>query len=265
MERCEFDACDHKWKLALYTNGNEETNSKDHISLYLISVDSNSFDFDQDILVSYNLFVLDQVRDKYLKIQGVSRFHALKSESSFDKFLPLEIFMDPLNGYLLDDTCMFGAEVCYFVKQIRPKSLTITKNMIDATFLYRWKIEKFSELKDEAYYSQKFTGGGYDWELGNSLSLFLALADPSSNLFVGEIVHVTFRLRVVNQVKGLLHKDKASIGGGVRMTKSRNGMGWNQFMPLCNLNESSGYLVNDTCIIYADVDTGNEESIKYLW
>ncbi|KAH9687477.1 TRAF-like family protein [Citrus sinensis] len=39
------------------------------------------------------------------------RFHGLKLEWGFDQFIPLEEFNDASNGYLLGDTCVFGAEV----------------------------------------------------------------------------------------------------------------------------------------------------------
>ena len=43
------------------------------------------------------------------------RFNGVKLEWGFDKFIPLEAFNDASNGYFVDDTCVFGAEV--FVKE----------------------------------------------------------------------------------------------------------------------------------------------------
>lgn len=42
------------------------------------------------------------------------RFGELKLQCSFDQFIPLTTFNNTSNGYLVEDTCVFGAEV--FVK-----------------------------------------------------------------------------------------------------------------------------------------------------
>lgn len=39
------------------------------------------------------------------------RFNGVKLEWGFDQFIPLEAFNDASNGYLVDDTCVFVAEV----------------------------------------------------------------------------------------------------------------------------------------------------------
>ncbi|KAL0388942.1 UNVERIFIED_CONTAM: Squamosa promoter-binding-like protein 1 [Sesamum radiatum] len=39
------------------------------------------------------------------------RFHQMKPEWGFDKFIPHSAFNDSTNGYLVNDTCVFGAEV----------------------------------------------------------------------------------------------------------------------------------------------------------
>ncbi|KAF5203289.1 Ubiquitin carboxyl-terminal hydrolase [Thalictrum thalictroides] len=255
FESCEFDAGDYKWKLAFYANGNEKVGGKDHISLYLVLADSSCIDDNKELLVSFSLLVFDQILLKYLKVHVMSSFHATKSESGFEMFLPLNIFNDPSNGYLVDDTCVFGAEV---------SSIESTnKKQRYVPFKFTWKLEKFSELKDAIYQSEKFTVEGHDFKLklfpkgqsgkGTSLSLFLALADPLS-LFLaladpGKLssatkLHVKFTLRIIDQVNKK-HKEKASEHN---FSWREIDWGYINFLLLSELNLSTGCLVNDTCI-----------------
>ncbi|PIA57553.1 hypothetical protein AQUCO_00600336v1 [Aquilegia coerulea] len=238
FESCEFDAKGYKWKLlklALYANGNEERGGKDHISLYLVLADSSCNEGNKELLVSFSLLVFDHVKGKHLKVHSVSRFHAMKSESGFDKLLPLKNFNDPSNGYLVDDTCMFGVE--------------------------SWKIEKFSELEDEYFLSEFFTVEGHAFEFwlypkgddkgkGNFISLYFGLADneeesPDVDVFV------EYMVRVVDQVNRK-HQEKREMG--IRLCSSREFQGWSEFISLSNINNSTtGYLVNDTLILEAEV------------
>ncbi|XP_059653035.1 ubiquitin C-terminal hydrolase 12-like isoform X2 [Cornus florida] len=106
-----FEAGGYNWKLSLYPNGNSKRNGKDHISLYLV-IDNPSCGL--EVNVNFKLFVYDHIHDMYLTIEDaepVKRFHFSKTECGFDKFLSHEDFQNPWNGYLVDDNCVFGAEV----------------------------------------------------------------------------------------------------------------------------------------------------------
>lgn len=92
------------------------------------------------------------------------RFHGLKLEWGFDKFIPLEVFNDASNGYLVDDTCVFGAEV--FVKEknlVRGESLSVIKNTSTCNYKYAWKIENFSKLEATFFESGVFGDGDHKW------------------------------------------------------------------------------------------------------
>ncbi|KAK7844191.1 ubiquitin carboxyl-terminal hydrolase 12 [Quercus suber] len=90
-------------------------NGTDHISLYLSIVDTEKYCLGWEVYATFKLFVFDQIRDKFLTIQDaegmIRRFHDIKMEWGFDKFLPLDSFNFLPNGYLVNDCCVFGAEV----------------------------------------------------------------------------------------------------------------------------------------------------------
>lgn len=87
----------------------------------------------------------------------------MKLEWGFDRFIPLKAFGDATNGYLVDDCCVFGAEV--FVCKERTKGKTECLTMIkDAnTYKHSWKIEKYSESDAVCY--KEFYAGDKKWYL----------------------------------------------------------------------------------------------------
>lgn len=88
----------------------------------------------------------------------MSSFNALMTVRGITRLLSLTIFNDPLNGYLIDDCCIFGAEVFVLKCQRKGESLTMKNEPANATFT--WKIDKFSEMKKKDYFSEAFNVGG---------------------------------------------------------------------------------------------------------
>ncbi|KAG9132249.1 hypothetical protein Leryth_020538 [Lithospermum erythrorhizon] len=70
-----------------------------------------------EVNVNVKFFLFNQIENHYLSVQDADlwRFHRLKTELGFDQLLPLSSFSDPTNGYLIDDSCAFGAEI-YVIK-----------------------------------------------------------------------------------------------------------------------------------------------------
>ena len=93
----------------------------------------------------------------------MKRFHPMKTTWGFAKLLPLATFENPFNGYLVDDTCVFGAEIFVINQTSNWESISFSKspNIYNATFT--WQIEKFSELNEDPYQSQVFTVEGKNW------------------------------------------------------------------------------------------------------
>ncbi|KAJ0092998.1 hypothetical protein Patl1_26544 [Pistacia atlantica] len=111
---------------------------------------------------------------------SVKRFHAVKAKWGITKFINLRTYSNPMNGYLVDDTSIFCAEV--FVVKNTFKGECLSTMSDPPTYYHTWKIQKFSTLQNGSCESKTF--GFYKWKIlfypkgcreakGNSISLFL--------------------------------------------------------------------------------------------
>ncbi|XVF79793.1 hypothetical protein PTKIN_Ptkin15bG0018200 [Pterospermum kingtungense] len=200
---------------------------------------------------------------------AVKRFHQMKTEWGFDQLLLLESFKDASNGYLVNDSCTFGAEVFVIEQKATRENLSMIK--VPAPNPISFKIENFSKL-DKTYYESPLQSiAGFNWKIGVSpsgqgpfkdkqLSLFLCLAEapgvPPKKSF-----YVKYKLRLMDQISSY-HKERTGQGW-FKTDKSvpyRIGdkVGWTwgfrDFESLENLrNASKGFLVKDTLIVEADI------------
>ncbi|CAL5329410.1 unnamed protein product [Camellia sinensis] len=249
-----FEAGGYKWKLSLHPNGNKRRNVNGHISLYLAIAETKTLPPGWEINVNFKLFVFDHIRDKYLTIQDaegeIKRFHRMKTEWGFDQLLPLDTFTDPSNGYLLDDCCVFGAEVFVIKYNGKGECASMMKDPVKNTFT--WNISKFSAIDKDFLFSEEFVVGGRKWKLWfypkgkanakwKSSSLFLVLAD-SETLPSERKLYAEYKLRIKDQVKGN-HFEKE-----VRhwFSASSNNWGDQEFVSLSDLNDTSkGFKLSD--------------------
>ncbi|NP_001346281.1 Ubiquitin carboxyl-terminal hydrolase 12 [Zea mays] len=123
---------------------------------------------------------------------------------------------------------------------------------------FTWTIENLSRVSTKKLYSEIFVVGGYKWRIlifprGNNvefLSMYLDVAD-SGVLPYGWTRYAQFSLSVVNQIhnKFTIRKETQH-----QFSARESDWGFTSFMPLGELyNHSRGYLVNDTCIVEAEV------------
>ncbi|KAJ1287845.1 hypothetical protein BS78_02G042300 [Paspalum vaginatum] len=123
---------------------------------------------------------------------------------------------------------------------------------------FTWTIENLSRVSTKKLYSEIFAVGGYKWRIlifprGNNvefLSMYLDVAD-SGVLPYGWTRYAQFSLSVVNQIhnKFTIRKETQH-----QFSARESDWGFTSFMPLGELyNPSRGYLVNDTCIVEAEV------------
>ncbi|KAL3637484.1 hypothetical protein CASFOL_018652 [Castilleja foliolosa] len=82
------------------------------------------------------------------------RFHALKQEWGFKKFISKKDLTDPSNGYIVDDKCVFGAEVIVNEN----KAVTECMSLKSVEYKHEFKISNFSTCKGE-WFSEEFTVG----------------------------------------------------------------------------------------------------------
>ncbi|KAJ0092090.1 hypothetical protein Patl1_27031 [Pistacia atlantica] len=130
-----------------------------------------------EVKVIFNFLIYNQLEDKYDSFQDgrVGRYHAMKTKWGITKCIDLKSFHDPLKGYLIDDTCVFGAEESY-------ESIPFGD--------CNWKI--------------LFYPNGIAEVEGNNISIFISLPksfipDGTTKLFV------KFILRVKNQIGRKAH------------------------------------------------------------
>ncbi|GLT60240.1 hypothetical protein SLA2020_330130 [Shorea laevis] len=259
-----FEAGGYKWKLVLYPSGNKSKNMKEHISVYLEIADTDSLYRNWEVHAIFRLFLLDQNKDNYLVVcdapQKERRFRGLRNQWGFDQFLPLRTFNDVASGFLVDDACVFGAEV-FVTKEMstgKGESLLMIKDATSSKHI--WRIDSFSTKQSECYDSQTFFSGDNKWKiqmypkgrrhgLGSHISLFLALADPKA-IPTSSKIFADFTLRVVDQVQGRHISGKASYW----FSGSSPENGWAKYVTFSYFNlPSNGCLVKDVCVVEAEV------------
>ncbi|XP_059444066.1 BTB/POZ and MATH domain-containing protein 1-like isoform X3 [Corylus avellana] len=186
-----FESGGYKWRLSFYPNGRKECNGKGSISLYLVIAETDSLPLGWEVKAICRLFVLDQIRGEYVTFQDangkVRLFHGMNTEWGFGQFLSLTTFSDSFNGYLLEDSCVFGAEV--FVIKCTGKGELLSILDFPITGICTWGIEADSVQRVE-YLRKDFSVGKYKWELvlypdavsnddrdKSCIKLFLSLCD----------------------------------------------------------------------------------------
>ncbi|XP_024159747.1 uncharacterized protein LOC112167024 isoform X2 [Rosa chinensis] len=133
-----------------------------------------------------------------------------------------------------------------------------------ASMTFRWKIDNFSELNLK-HYSEVFIIGDFKWRIliyprgnnTNHLSVYLEVPD-SSELPYGWSRYARFSLTMVNQVD----HSKSFTKGTVHVFSIRESeFGFQSLAPLILLRDQrNGFLVNDTCIIEAEVGVRKAEA-----
>ncbi|XP_028766512.1 uncharacterized protein LOC114724339 [Neltuma alba] len=270
VERYEsdvFQAGVYNWRMILYLHGKREANKDRHISLYLEFAESqNELPVDWEVWAHFKFFIHDQINDKYMVIQDaqnqLERFCSDKTECGFDELLLLDAFRDPNNGFLIGDSCAFGAEI--FVAECSAKRecvSTILKPPENGT--YTWKLNSFSQIKAghcNFCNSESFTVGGKKWLLrvypkgakgcsDEYLSIFLVFNERGG--MSEKRCYAEFTLRVKNQLTTLRN---FTVNGEKWFSGRDNSWGSNDFMKLKDLKDTKkGYYVNDTVIIECQI------------
>ncbi|XP_056163058.1 uncharacterized protein LOC115668348 [Syzygium oleosum] len=254
-ETIEFESGGHKWRLILYPNGDKSGNGQGHVSIYLAVSETSPLKVGSDVNAIVRFFVFDQIRDTYLVKQGSTRrFRAMRSKWGIPRFVPLEIFKDQLNGYLVDDTCIFGVEVFVIKNSGIGECLTLKKGTFSRT--HEWKIPNFSSLVEQSCYSDIFFAGDQKWKVhlyprgdsrskNKSLSIFLFLVD-SEKLAPQQKVNARYRFSLRGQDGAVYEGPKGSRW----FSSSTYSWGWSNFILLKSIRD---FLVNDECVVEAEV------------
>ncbi|KAL2940661.1 Ubiquitin carboxyl-terminal hydrolase 12, partial [Bienertia sinuspersici] len=177
-------------------------NGSGHLSLSLYVTLIDKLDSGSFVNALLQFFIYDQIRNNYLTFLdvGYKRFHALKTEWGIPKLLSLESFTDASNGFLVNDSCSFGAEVLVRNAQIKRSSVSLLKSECERC--YTWKIENFSDLnkrlESPAFSKLGLYPRGDNRVKGKHLSLFLWL-DNANDLTHGSNLYTEYSLCIKNQ------------------------------------------------------------------
>ncbi|KAM1327861.1 hypothetical protein ACFX13_012240 [Malus domestica] len=258
-----FEAGGYKWKLVLYPNGNKKKNVEGHISVYLEMVGADSLQTGCEVYVDFRFFLLDQNKGTFLVLQDANKkeicFHGMMRYSGFDKLIALKSFTDASNGYVIDDSCVIGAEVFVCKEKRAGKGESISMIEVGVMCKHVWKVENFSKLSADCCESEPFTAGERKWKIllypegngdgkGTHISLFLELDDPEK--VPGFKVFAEFSLRIVDQ----MHAKHEWFIANNWFSNSTRDWGWSTFLKLETFNQAhKGFLLNDTCILEAEV------------
>ncbi|KAF2294674.1 hypothetical protein GH714_014832 [Hevea brasiliensis] len=263
-ESSDFEVGGHKWRLSLYPKGNKKGNDKnEHVSLYLVLAESNAFALHKEVNVYFKLFVYNQIQDKYLVVQDakgkVRRFRGAKTEWGFDKLVSLSAFNDASNGYLVDDCCIFGAEIFVIERTTKGECVSIVKELANSN-TYTWKIQKFSDWNQVGYTSQVFCYWWIQMEF-DALSQWVFRRERQMLVHVftlggfktflsGQKLYTGFILRVRDQLFGVHREQKANN----KFCTSANNWGFTKLIPLSDLNDASkGFILDNTVIVEVEI------------
>ncbi|KAF5783350.1 putative ubiquitinyl hydrolase 1 [Helianthus annuus] len=270
-ESNEFEAGGYKWKLVIHPNGNKSKKAGEFVSVYLAMANTTSLAPGWEVYAAFKIFLLDQNNDIYLKLEDERtngrRFHRLRTEWGFDQFMSLKEFGDSNNGYLLEDNCVFGAEV--FVRKERSKGKTESLSLVKDAVSYKhtWRISNYSKVNADCENSNVFNVGDHKWKvqlypngkggIGGYISLKLALAEPEK-LPSGTKILAEFTLRMLDQLDTRHYYGKASYW----FSASNPEWGWQRFITHGTFFQTNrGLMFKDVCCIEAEVAIHGEVTV----
>ncbi|CAF2144479.1 uncharacterized protein LOC103854708 [Brassica rapa] len=249
-ESSVFEAAGYKWRLVLHVG------RAGYISLYVRIEETETIPYGLEVNVDLKLLVHVPKLDKYLTVTdgAVKRFNAEKKEWGFEQLIDLASFENTNEGYIVQDTCSFGAEI-FIVKPAKvQEKVTFISN--PPRNVFTWEIPHFSDMEDKFYYSDDFLVEDRYWRLGfnpkggSALPIYL-YAQGFRPDAVATNTWGAVNLRLKNQ-RSTNHRQIYSAAW--YPIRSGYGVGVNNIILLADLNDASkGYLVNDAIIFEAEM------------
>ncbi|XP_042064177.1 ubiquitin C-terminal hydrolase 13-like [Salvia splendens] len=105
-----FESGVYKWKLIIYPNGDTDEDYTFSVSFSIADIDYLPAGWEVNAIFAF--FIHNQIKDNYVCFRGPARrFNAVIPRWGLSKLISKETLMEPTNGYVADDNCVFGAEV----------------------------------------------------------------------------------------------------------------------------------------------------------
>ncbi|KAL8146245.1 hypothetical protein AgCh_004117 [Apium graveolens] len=138
------------------------------ISVHLVLDESNVLPTGSDVIANFKFFIYDQIRDNYLTVEA--------------------------NGYTINDSCTFGAEVQVIKNTRTAECLSCIEIPLEHQLVHTWKINNFSKFDFELCDPCAFTAAGRTWRIeiktnytNNWLCMKLKLDDTNCRTLAGLI------------------------------------------------------------------------------
>ncbi|KAL7145566.1 hypothetical protein ABFS83_07G093000 [Erythranthe nasuta] len=258
-ETNDFVAGEYKWKLIICPNGDDKRKDCDYISIYLAMGDTSFMPANWEVNAVFSIFLYNQIHDNYLYSLGITRrFLGVKPQWGFSKFISKEFLTDPSNGYIVDDNCVFGAEVSIVKKEAFAIECLSLKNF-EISYKRDWKIPNFSKLLN-VWESEKFIVRDHKWNIilypkgegdasGRHVSVYLYYYGSNTGT-PSERVQARHTICIKNQLHDQYHK-KTSTNW---FSASINAWGWLTLMEIATINDpKKGFIVNDSCLLEVEI------------
>ncbi|KAH6768223.1 hypothetical protein C2S51_013559 [Perilla frutescens var. frutescens] len=245
-ESREFVAGDYKWRLVIHPDGYESEEEGDYVSVYLSAAGISTLPIDWEINAIFSFFLYNHISDNYLCFRGKGRrFHALNPKWGFAKLISKKSLTDPSNGFLVDDSCVFGAEVFVIKSQRIIESLCLKR--VTHPYKREWEISKFSEL-GLVWDSEEFEAEDLKWKIrlypngsvsenGRSASIFLHCIDSKSFA-----PHEKVKAQICFCIKNKLHDKHHSLNFTNWFAPASGSRGFRNFIPIADMK---GYVFDD--------------------
>lgn len=250
-ESREFEAGGHKWKMIIYLEG-------EHVCVCLSASGTKSLPMDWEINVIFTFLVYNHFSNNYLCFRGNSRrFNTVNPKWRFSKLISKKKLTDPSNGYLVDDNCVFGAEV-FVIKGDQRVNECLCLLKETAPVKRDWQLSHFSEM-EQVWNSEAFDVGGYEWKVdlypkgngkavGRYISIYLECVE-ASNFAPHQKVKLDALIRIKNKLNDANHHKKVLHAW---ITSSTTDWGYAEFIAIADMS-SKGFLVDDCCFLEIEI------------
>ncbi|CAI9770903.1 unnamed protein product [Fraxinus pennsylvanica] len=227
-ESSEFESGDYKWKLIIYPNGRNTEDGGNHVSAYLVVADINSLPNGWEFNAFFSIFLFNHEFDNFMFMKGQQRFHLINPEWGFSNFVAKEDLMDPTNGFIVDDKCVFGAEVFVIKSKGIGECLSLFK--VTDSYTREFKISNYSVMENQ-WFSEEF------------------ITDSLENMN-GSFVWI--RKDMVNKRALCFDILGCDINGW--FSPSWPSLGWSNFISITDINDpKKGFVVGDSCVIEVEI------------
>ncbi|KAL3641546.1 hypothetical protein CASFOL_012361 [Castilleja foliolosa] len=231
-------------RLVIYPNGHGTgRDDEGYVCVYLAIVGTDELPSNWEVNATFSICLFNHFSGNYIYSLGRGRrFHDLKKEWGFMKFISKKDLTDPSNGYIVNDKCVFGAEVLVNENKAVTECMSLTSIVDIYSYKQEFKLTNLSTLK-EKWTSEEFTAAGHKWmidvypngkgvKVGRCLSIYLQHV-VSNNC--AERVRPCFTICLKNQSSDHRHH-KMSTSHWFLASKSET-WGWISFIELSSLKD----------------------------